>query len=109
MAVTDLGGGGGGAGLGGGKWADDLSGACGERSFDCGGHAIALRGAGEDEDDGCAVAQQDAQHVAFDWGVEAAEHRRTIRSARIGPILRFQDDVAGAGLRAEDGGKGNPD
>lgn len=92
--------------LGGGKRADDLRGAGGDgglyREAERLRRAPALLGPGQDDDGGCSGAQQNAQHVALNGGVKAADHRRTLRPTRIGPVLRLQDDVARAGFGAEE-------
>lgn len=81
------------ASLGGGKRADDLRGAGSDGGLDRGAERLrrapALSGSGQDDDEGRSGAQQDALYVALNGGVKAADHRRTLRSPRIGPVLRL--------------------
>ena len=46
-------------------------------------------------------AQQDAQDFALNRGVEAADRQHVRAGESIGPILRFEDDIARTAARAE--------
>lgn len=107
VAVARLGIGGGGAALGGGEGAQDARAAGGlgvaDRCTERLRGAPAFDGAGEDDADGRLPTQQDAQHVALHGRVKPTDHRRAGGTAGIGPVLRLQDHVTGAGLGAEEG------
>ena len=107
VTVAGFGGGSGCAFLGGEKRADDLRRAGGDGGLYRGAERLrrapALLGPGQDDDAGRSGAQQYAQHVTLNGGVKAADHRRTLRPPRIGPVLCLQNDVAGAGFGAEEG------
>jgi hypothetical protein len=107
MAVAGFGTGGSRPAMGLRKGADDLGNTGCDGVADGGaerrGRTPALRGAGENDGDGCAAPQQDSQHVPFNRSMEAADDRRALGDADVGPILRPQDHVAGAGLGAEEG------
>lgn len=103
MLVAFMRAGGGRAFLAGGKGGDDfcMSGPFG--GADGGGQTRTLQSAGKAIDDGCMIAEQDTQHIAFNCSVKTADDGLAIRQPCIGPVLHLQDNIAGAGLGTEKG------
>ena len=101
MAITLLGEFGGNAALAGSKGRNKQQRTCFDAGFKVSGYTVVFQATRHAEDGGMFATKEDAQHVFFHRCVKTADDGCRAEGGLISPILRFNNDVTGALLRAE--------